>query len=237
MCPKFIIRLTMLWSLTALLICNPESSIANMLLSQAIVHFTPDDPKRQDIEVMNVGEEPLYIVVEPYQVQNPGLETESRTKIQNPREAGLLVSPNKMVIPPGGRKLVRFVKIGVSKENDRVFRILLRPVVGDVYSDKTALKIVIAYEVLVLMQPELPQPKLIAERKGRILYFENTGNTNILLREGKQCETDSTPPEQCTILQGKRLYAKDKWSVELPFDRPVEYYQVIGNKNLAEVYQ
>ncbi len=225
--------------LSIILLGLPMSSVsANMILSEAILHFEPGKPLRKDVEIENVGEETLYVQVEPMIVHNPGLDNENREAFKDPREAGLLVTPNKIVIPPKGRKLVRFVVLKQPTEQDAVYRVTFRPVTNGVTSDKEQIgvKIVIAYQVLVLVQPATPQPNLIVEREGKQLKFKNKGNTNVLLREGKQCPSESSSEEECEILRGNRLYAGNEWSVELPTNKPVEYYLSIGTKNSIEKY-
>ncbi len=228
---------------TAALMCflfaaSTSTVLANMVLSEAILHFEAGKPLRKDIEVENVGSETLYIQVTPTIVNDPGTEKEERVEFKNPREAGLLVSPNKIVVPPNSRKLVRFVVLKQPRETDAVYRVTFKPITNKLVSEKDQIgvKIVIAYQVLVLVQPPNPKPNLVANREGNTLHFKNKGNTNILLREGKQCPQDSKNEEDCEILRGNRLYAGNEWSVELPSSLPVEYYLSIGKKNSIEKY-
>lgn len=211
---------------------------ANMLLSEAILHFEPGNPLRKDIEVENPGTENLYVQVEPKVVIDPGTANERREAINDPRKSGLLVTPNKLVIPPGGRKLVRMVSLQPLGEKERVYRVTFRPVVGDLESEQIGIKILVGYEVLVLMQPANPNPNLVAKRNGQTMSFSNEGNTNVLLREGKQCPNGKDPEsDECESLGGKRLYPGNSWSVELPHNLPVDYHLSIGTKNLVKTYK
>ncbi len=223
------------WFLISILPVSPAS--ANMVLSEAIIHFEPGKPLRKDIEVENPSSENLYVQIEPSVVLDPGTENERREAISDPREYGLLVTPNKLVVPPGGRKLVRLVSLDPLGEKERVYRVTFKPVVGDIESEQIGIKILIGYEVLVLMQPASPEPNLVAQRNGKTISFSNEGNTNVLLREGKQCpKGTSSKPEDCESLRGKRLYPGNQYSVELPFNRSVEYQMSIGTKNLVKTY-
>ncbi len=229
----------LLLALLCLLFSLPASPIyASMVLSEAILHFEAGKPLRKDIEIENVGGETLYIQVTPTIVNDPGTDQEERVEFKNPREAGLLVSPNKIVVPPNSRKLVRFVILKQPKDTDAVYRVTFKPITNKLVSEKDQIgvKIVIAYQVLVLVQPPNPKPNLVAKREGNTLHFKNKGNTNILLREGKQCPQDSKNEEDCEILRGNRLYAGNEWSVDLPSSLPVEYYLSIGKKNSIEKY-
>lgn len=222
-----------------ILFAVPVSTVsASMVISEAILHFEPGKPLRKDIEIENVGDETMYIQVEPMIVHDPGTENEERELFKNPREAGLLVTPNKIVVPPKGRKLVRFVVLKQPKSKDTVYRVNFRPVSNGLVSDKEQIgvKIVIAYQVLVLVQPPKPEPDLVVKREGNNLKFKNNGNTNVLLREGKQCPSDTSAEEECEILRGNRIYAGNEWEVELPSSQPVEYYLSVGTKNSIEKY-
>lgn len=231
---KIILHLA-LFALMCFLFTLPVS--ANMVLSDAIVHFEPGKPLRKDIEVQNPSSENLYVEITPVVVSEPGTENEERIAITDPRDSGLLVTPNKIVVPPGGRKLVRLVSLEPLGDKERVYRVTFKPVVGDLESEQIGIKILIGYEVLLLMQPATPEPNLVVKRDGKKLSFANKGNTNVLLREGKQCPSSSSNSDDCESLRGKRLYPGNSWSVDLPLDKPVEYQMSIGTKNSVKTYK
>lgn len=225
--------------LLCFLFVMPISSVsANMVLSEAIIHFEPGKPLRKDIEVENPSSENLYVEITPAVVSEPGTKSEKRIAITDPRESGLLVTPNKIVVPPGGRKLVRLVSLEPLGEKERVYRVTFKPVVGDLETEQIGIKVLIGYEVLILMQPAEPDPNLIVNRSNKTLRFENKGNTNILLREGKQCpDGASDDSESCERLGGKRLYPGNSWSVDLPYNKAVDYQMSIGTKNSVKTYK
>lgn len=214
---------------------------ANMVLSNAIVHFDEGASSRQDVEITNMGNEPLYVQIEPHIVLNPGTKEEERVAIKNPREHGLLVTPSRMVLAPGTSKSMRIVKLAVpgdpKQEKERIYRISARPVVGDVSSTQSGVKVLIGYEVLAIVYPSSPEPNLVVERNGLVLTAENRGNTNVLLQEGFQCETPEQPLEECAPVRGKRMYPGLKWSVDLLHDLPVRYFQSVGTRNYVETYE
>ncbi|NKB99883.1 MAG: hypothetical protein GKR90_15485 [Pseudomonadales bacterium] len=208
---------------------------ASMELSNVIFHFEPGEASREDVEIFNPGDTPMYVQIEPKRVLSPGAETEDRAPITDPREAGLLVTPNKLVIPPGGTKVVRMVKLGSSAE-ERVYRIGAKPVVDGIESESSGLKILIGYEILAIVYPDNPKSDLQVERAGERMLFRNTGNANVLLREGYQCETPDLEKEECEQLPGKRLYPGNTWELELPLNTPVTYYQSVGTRHSVETY-
>ncbi|MFK7889139.1 MAG: molecular chaperone [Gammaproteobacteria bacterium] len=212
------------------------SASASMVLSNVIVHFEPNAPARQDIDIQNSGDEPLYIEIKPHQIFEAGSVNEHRELIRDPRQAGLLVTPNRLVIAPGARKRLRVVNLKPGDVAERIYRIAVTPVVGELNAQESGLKVLIGYEVLVLAQPAAPQPNLFAQRVGQALHFENRGNTNVLLREGHQCEHDAEPLELCQALASKRLYPGNRWQVALPFDRPAQYQLGIGTQHETKIY-
>jgi len=208
---------------------------AAMELSNVILHFEPGESTREDVEISNPGSDPLYVQIVPTVVSEPGTEVEERTPIANPRDAGLLVTPNKLIIPPGATKSVRFVKLGPSPY-ERVYRIAAKPVSAGVEAEQSGLKVLIGYEILAIVYPINKKPDIQVERDGHTLTVRNEGNTNVLLREGYQCEQPDQPVEECTPLPGKRMYPGNEWVVDLPHDLPVTYYQSVGTRNFVEVY-
>ena len=226
---------SLVWA--CLLALLPLSASASMALSNAIVHFEAGKPSRQDVEITNTGTEPLYVQVEPRVVLNPGTDDEQREIITDPREHGLLVTPNRLVIAPGASRVLRLVKLASQLTEERIFRITARPVSGELEAESSGLKILIGYEVLVIFYPDEVEQKLEVKRIGKTLQVANNGNTNVLLQEGFQCQKPDLPLEECAPLPGKRIYPGMQWEVELPHDVPVRYYQSIGTRNFVKTYQ
>ncbi len=234
---KVISRLC-LFSVVLLFGLLPATTMAQMVLNDSIIHFSGSGGNRSDIEVFNSGKMPLYLHIKPYQIINPGTPEQQKVEIKNPKESGLLVSPQKMVVPPGGRKLVRFVNMNKDRGNEKIFRVLFEPVTGAVKSTQTGLKLLIGYEVLVLMQPSNPTPNLVAERNGKTLLLMNKGNTNIYLRDVKQCPSNpSDGNSACQPIQDKRLYPGNKWQLSLTEDWPVYLEMGVGEKRISRTIQ
>ncbi|MDH5433746.1 MAG: hypothetical protein OEY19_07360 [Gammaproteobacteria bacterium] len=206
---------------------------ANMLISQAIVTFESEGTKSHDIEIYNQGEETLYLKVEAKQVLSPGTKQEIKQAYRDPQQAGLLVTPQRLILPPKTRKKVRFVKLADSKslQHDAVFRVLVKPEVGELKATQTAVKVIVAYEILVLMQPDKPRASLQGEVENKRLKLINTGNTNVLLQKGYQCPPGQKRQDelnQCQELVGKRMYAGNQWQLNLPYNTPVEFEILTG---------
>ena len=204
----------------ALLLASAGAS-ADMYVDRSIVIFEPSGPSRQDVKVSNTGSDVVYVQVEVLRVENPGTPEEKRVKVTDPTQLKLLATPSKLIIPSGGQKLVRVVNLQPGNDAERVYRINVTPVVAPLEENTSQLRIVVAYQILAIVQPDHPKSTLSATREGKKLSFSNPGNTNILLSEGKQC--DPQDKQSCKDLPSRRLYAGNDWQLDLPYDAPVTF--------------
>ncbi|MDH5737648.1 MAG: fimbria/pilus periplasmic chaperone [Gammaproteobacteria bacterium] len=195
-------------------------ALADMYVDKSIIVFPVDSATRQDVKVTNSDDETMYIEVEVFKVLEPGTGQEERIK-DNPRVLGLLATPNKLVIPPKSQKLVRLVNLEPQSKEERIYRINITPIVPPLEENVSQLRIVVAYQILAIVQPPNPESKLIAHRSGKKIIFTNEGNTNVLLSEGKQCDISSA--DLCESLESHRLYAGNTWELKLPYDAPVSF--------------
>lgn len=194
---------------------------AAMSLSRAVVLFQPGEPQRQDIVVRNPDAEPIYVKVEAAEIINPGKPDQQRRVPREPEDIDLLVTPNRLVLQPGQEKVVRLVSLKPPGDRERIYRVNLTPIVGKVESEtQMAIKVVVAYDALVVVEPLKPKPSLLARREGRRLTLSNNGNVYVLVSNGKQCPVEGAAEDQCLPLQGTRIYPGVEWSIDLPYDQP-----------------
>jgi len=205
---------------------------AGITLNQAVVDIQPDAPTAQDIEVANDGKEVTYVVVEPSEVQAPGRAEERRVPVGDPAIGGLLVTPQRLILQPGERKLIRIAAITPRQAQDRIYRVTVKPVAGQVSAPVTALKLFVGYDVLVILRPESLAPQIVGERQERVLTLRNAGNTNSELYEGKQCNGPNET--QCTELPARRIYPGQVWQQTLPGDAAVIYRIATGAKSVLQ---
>jgi P pilus assembly chaperone PapD len=204
----------------ALLSLVPASAQARILLSDLIVELQPGKQLKDDIEVWNDSPDRAYVAVEPREILKPGTPAESVRKDPDPESLGLLVTPTRMVLEPGQRKLIRLATLVPPSGEERIYRVTVKPVVGELQSEDSGLKILVGYDVLVLVRPATNAPALSGVRSGRTLKFTNSGNVSVELVDGRQCDASRA---HCVDLPGKRLYAGANWSEQLNSDLPVEY--------------
>jgi P pilus assembly chaperone PapD len=212
--------------LACALAAAPTAARAGLSVAPVIVDVQPNQPPRSDIELFNDGTETLYVVVEPSRIEAPGDAGEKRVRLADPQALGLLATPNRLVLEPGQRKFVRIALLLPPGDADRIFRVTVKPVIGEVKSGETGLKILIGYDLLVIQRPGKPNASILASRSADTLTLRNAGNTNAELFQGQQCD----PQRRCTSLPGHRLYAGASWSVPIQPGLPVDYAVKVGAK-------
>ena len=193
---------------------------AELVISQLIVEFKPGGPRTADIEIFNNSDERRYAVVEPLRLLDPGTPLEKRVTVPDPAQLGLLASPARLILEPQQRRRLRIATVGVLDERERVYRVTVKPVTGEVEGSVSGLKLMVGYDLLVLVRPPSPRTILKAERSGSYLTIANNGNASVELAEGKQCDPAG---KSCEALPAKRLYAGASWKQHLPRPGAGEY--------------
>lgn len=210
----------------ALLSWGTSPAHAEMVLSQVIVDLQPDKPSHDDIEVWNDSPERLYVVAELAEIQSPGKLDEKRVSNPDPAISGMLVTPQRLVLEPGQRRVIRVSAIAPRGEADRIYRLVIKPVAGPIKADATALKVLLGYDVLVLYRPAKISGDVTATRTGRKITFRNDSNTAQEMFGGKQCDSAG---KNCKTLHATRLYSGAIWQQTVDYDTPVEYQMSSGN--------
>jgi P pilus assembly chaperone PapD len=216
----------------AALLALPQGASAEIVLSQLVIDLAPGKPARGDIEVWNNDKERAYVTVEPYEVMNPGAPVMQRRIDPNPEKLGLLVTPARMILEPGQRKLLRISALGSLPSRERVFRVTVKPTVGEVQANVTGLKLLIGYDVLVLLRPAAAPVRLSGRRSGDKLVIRNEGAASVELAAGKACRSRNA----CQELPGKRLYAGAEWTVDAPAGAAVDYAVVTSSATMHQSF-
>jgi P pilus assembly chaperone PapD len=209
-----------LGSLAALLALAASPAAAELVVGQLIVEFRPGAPRASDIEISNISDERTYALVEPREILNPGTAAEQSFTSPDPAKLGLITSPARFILEPRQRRTLRIAAIGVAADRERVYRVTVKPVTGEVASEESGLKLMVGYDLLVLVRPALVSNDVRASRSGPDLTIINGGNASVELAEGKQCDQAG---ENCRPLPSKRLYAGASWTQTLPRPAGGEY--------------
>lgn len=218
----------LLWG-AALMVSLGYASFAHaeMVLSEVIVDLFPGKPPREDIEVWNDGDERMYVVAEPSEIVGAGSAHEQRLAVPSSDDAGLFVSPRRLVLEPGERRTIRIATLGERPASERAYRVAIKPVAGPLSAEQSALKVLVGYDTLVLVRPAELVDDLRAERTGNTLTLRNAGNTSQEIFAGTQCAGEG---RDCRTLPDKRLYPGGVWTQAVPFETPIHYKSSIGPK-------
>lgn len=193
---------------------------ASIAVSQMIIELKPGTSPATDIEIVNDSPDRSFIVVEPREIIRAGNTDEKPFTSPDPDRLGLLVSPNRLVLEPHQRRTLRIAAIHPASDRERVYRVTVKPVTGEVSGAESGLKLLVGYDLLVLVRPALMHSALKARRDGHKLVITNQGNSSVEMSDGKQCDQGR---KACRSLPSKRLYAGASWAQPLPEFGAAEY--------------
>lgn len=209
------------------------SARAELAISNLVVELQPGKHIRKDVEVWNNSPERSFVAIEPREIINASLPSQRIYRDPDPEKLGLLVSPLRMILEPGQRKMVRIATLSARADREHVYRVTIKPVIGSIQSNDTGLMVVVGYDVLVLVRPPQPFVNVTANRIGRKLTLSNSGNVSVEVVDGQQCDAAH---QHCAELPGKRLYAGTSWTVELHSDQPADYILKSPGKTERRTY-
>jgi P pilus assembly chaperone PapD len=225
------------WARAGLLIAATVTPLgaahAELVLSQLIVDLQPGKSVREDVEVWNNSNDRTYVAVEPAEILNPGTPGESRMQEADPEKRGLLVAPMRMILEPGQRKLLRVAAIGAPQDRERDYRVTVKPVIGEIQAQESGLKLLVGFDMLVMVRPAVPRAQVTGTRSGNTIRFRNDGNVSVEVIEGRQCDAAH---KKCEELPGKRLYPGTEWTAELKTSQPAEYTLKSPGQSLRKTY-
>jgi P pilus assembly chaperone PapD len=192
--------------------------------------FTPTGEKFADISVVNTSQDMAYVKVEVTRIDHPGMPNQTSVSLQNNPEAfGLVASPTKLAIPAQQLRRVRILPLIKNNTEDVYYQVKITPVSGELQSllspDKAiaaGVQIIVGYEVKVFIRPQKAQATVSINRISNQVTVTNTGNSNVLLYNGQQCNATH---DLCTPLANPahRLFAGNTWTFTLDSPGPVEF--------------
>lgn len=211
-------------------------------VENVIVYFENNQNSKEDIFVKNLQEENGYVQISVTEIIDPASKTPQRIEHKNIKDSGLLVSPNKLVLEPKGQKgdnkAIRIANLNKNLEKERIYRIQVVPVIADFKQKEKTLgvKVLMGYEILTMVQPNNPIKSYDAKIEGNKFKITNTGNANILLHRGIQCDDEAK--QVCSELETKRVYAGSTFETTLPYgNKPISYHIQFGTNNEEKVFK
>ncbi|MGG1905405.1 hypothetical protein ABFY47_25115 [Enterobacter ludwigii] len=174
--------------------------------------LTPD-MQSMTKRIYNTGDSTAFVRVELLEIK-PGRkngETEVPQKElsgKTPERNRLIVTPQRLIIPPAGFQVVRILWPG-ERGSERYFRVRFTPVMPETDDsfglDKKAvseyrkntlhagLNVLTGYGTIVIVQPEKPQFNTIIDSAGTAgVTVKNNGNATVSLDNIRQCKTANT---------------------------------------------
>jgi len=218
-------------------------AFAQITVSKSILEFSANN-LIEDVDIVNSASHKIFLKMSVAQIMNPETATPERVELTDPRTAAVLVSPTQLVVLPGERKRIRIILRKPPVQKDDIYRLAVKPFIGEVDMSAnegkkaSALKVLLGYDLLLLARPVDATARLNVIRTDTRITFENTGNTNLLLRKMLQCNAEG---EDCEELRPNRLYAGEVHQIDLPLQGsatrfPVQIWYSTGVDSQKEVH-
>lgn len=193
--------------------------------------------RRADIVISNSGQQAVGVDIDVFRIAFPGLATEQRYTLDNPRELGVLATPRQFELEPGEERKVRISLLRPPEAEDAIYRLRVAPRALSQSTSASPGKLInisLSYDLLLIRRPITPVSTLAAERRERRLAVSNLGNSNFLLFDGQQCDNQG---ENCKMLGAKRIYAGATHEFELPYDSsPVRFIVDEGGNTYVQEF-
>lgn len=174
--------------------------------------LTPD-MQSMTKRIYNAGDSTAFVRVELLEI-NPGSKKGEEEMPQKelsgttPERNRLIVTPQRLIIPPAGFQAVRILWPG-ERESERYFRVRFTPVMPEADDsfglDKKAmsayrkdtlhagLNVLTGYGTIVIVQPEKPRFNTAIDSAGAAgITVKNNGNATVSLDNIRQCRTANT---------------------------------------------
>ena len=215
-----------------LAVFSANAAYAHLSIDKLWIDFAQGETERSDVVIRNDSKDRYYVSVSVSEIENPGTPDEKRVDQPDPEKAGLLVTPNRLVLDPGALRSIRLVSLNEDLIKDRVYRVLVSPQIGAIEAGKSpdadsrglTIKMLASYDVLVVVKPHDAQAKLSAQRTPTDVVLSNTGNSNILVADGLVCpdtiSESSASDKTCQTFDATRLYAGN--STTIPIAHPTD---------------
>ena len=202
----------------------PSMATAGISLTDSIIDLWPTSSPRKDVLIFNTGDEREFVVNSIAKIENPGLPNEKRIEIENPESISVLVAPNRMILEPNQKQMLRIASFG-NEDVESIYRVSVQPVDnGRKIDGRFQLKIHVGYDLLVINRPQTPVQTITYTRNGDSFVVKNTGNSNVLLTGVKHCVA-----EKCEPMLSKRIYAGATYEYKVPEGSVVKLTENYGN--------
>ena len=213
----------------------PHFSVADLLVTPAVIDFRNDSPPRQNIEIKNPhNSSSLYIDIRVNQVTDPDTEQQTLTPVTKSHDQILTVTPSRFVLPPQNTRDITFTTMKTPVNTDQVFQIQINatPIQEAGLTEPYKKN---AHTVLIILRPEEPLVRLTTKRNNNDLKIHNAGNTSVVLYDGMRCSADTEP--DCKPVSSKRLYSDQTWLLPLPRNHTICFEVYDGKQSYRKTFR
>lgn len=210
--------------LVAFLMFNPFMLVFSKLsVGPLRLEYGPGKTSAQNIVAKNIGKSVIFVQVDVAQMHNMNSDNKNEETLKDPKKAGVLIIPDKLIIKPGQQKNIRVMwgKKVLPKE-DKIFMLEIYEVKSKKEEDLTKNNFHIRYGVLMVVHAKIGKPDIVATRKGKDLTLENKGAASAKISMILQCN-DEAKKECKDPAIALQLLAGEKKTYTLPFAKPIEF--------------
>ncbi|KRP53468.1 molecular chaperone [Pseudomonas poae] len=170
---------------------------ANVMVYPMSITMNDVNPSKNQFKVYSKSDKVQYLKIYVKQVLNPATPEEKEVNVSILSGNGIIASPQKIILPPGGEHTVRLRSLS-SPSKELLYRVYVEPVAANsddaqvTTEDGASVGISLTWGVLVYSKPQDPEVKLGVDIKNKII--ENTGNVHVWIKDISVCSgaTQST---------------------------------------------
>ena len=213
------------WFISAcVLMCLYSSSgrasihVSPMSLNLYSTH--PKQPAMTELRVFNDSNmKPAYVSLQLRLGKRLSTPQEKMVPVERPAQnAGIIITPMKMIIPAKQSRLVRIIRPKQPQKNS-VYSLKIMPHSSGFSGKGSKISIQVAYAVFLYDRPYPMRIKVTATRKGKLLRVTNRGNTTLKLGwYPSNCKS-----EVCPKRISRKLYVGIPREVKLPYAKPLKF--------------
>lgn len=235
-------------TLLSLITLNSYAVDNQITINQSIINYNNNGNLSKKFDVKSGFPHRSYVTTELYEIVNPGKDDQRKIlykavdkktdygkkilkemsrkgiEVKHPFDSDMHQNPSKIILEKKGdfldTKSMSIINLNKNLDKERVYRLKVFPIVKGFTKKNKAngVKIMMQYEVLLLVQPVNPILKYNYALEGKNLFIENTGNSNFIIEKMTQCDNKK---ENCYEITPKRIYADATYNFKLKYSTDV----------------
>lgn len=179
---------------------------ANVMVYPMTVKINPESPSKNQFKIFSKSDKTQYLKVYVAQVIDPATPKEHETPISIMSGTGIVASPQRIILPPGGEHTVRLRSLSTPNK-ETAYRVYIEPVTAEDSVDGKGgdanIDINVTWGVLVISPPKNPESNLSVDIKSGKL--ENKGNIHTWVKDISLCSGNTSDTCQKTKIE-KSIY-------------------------------